>query len=92
MANGWQIASKSVANGWQIGGKPLANGKRSKEKGVRRLDKGDRRINRAKEIALLYLDYVLETYSTPDYVEVLGVMGGDPVKYRIYDDGRIYER
>lgn len=38
------------------------------------------------------LDYIMETHETPDFIEVIGSMGGDPIRYRIYDDGRMYEK
>ena len=50
------------------------------------------RVNKAKDIALESLDYVIDCLETPDFVEVTGRMGGDVITYRIYDDGRVYER
>ena len=38
------------------------------------------------------LDYVLETYTAPDYIEVIGKMGGDVIRYRIYKDGMVGEK
>ena len=38
------------------------------------------------------LDYILETISTPDFVEIAGRVGGDVVTYRVYDDGSVYEK
>lgn len=37
------------------------------------------------------MDYVVDVYETPDFVEVHGRAGGDDVCYRVYDDGAIYE-
>ena len=50
------------------------------------------RIERAQDRALECLDYILETVSAPDFVEIVGRMGGDTVTYRGYDDGSMYER
>lgn len=50
------------------------------------------RIDKAQDIALERLDYVTKCYETPDYIEVVGEMGGDVITYRVYDDGSIYER
>lgn len=50
------------------------------------------RVEKAENRALERLDYILETIPTPDFVEIVGRMGGDTVTYRVYDDGSIYER
>ena len=50
------------------------------------------RIKKAENKALESLDYILETTPTPDFVEVVGRVGGDTVTYRVYDDGSMYER
>jgi len=50
------------------------------------------RTDRAQEKALEYLDYIMECFETPDFVEVTGRMGGDVITYRVYDDGAMYER
>lgn len=49
-------------------------------------------IEKAENRAFERLDYILETIPTPDFVEIVGRMGGDTVTYRVYDDGSIYER
>lgn len=56
------------------------------------MEKSTGRVNRAQERALERLDYIMDCYETPDFVEVTGRMGGDVVTYRIYDDGTVYER
>lgn len=38
------------------------------------------------------LDYILDYYSAPDFVEIVGRVGGDTVTYRVYNDGYMYER
>lgn len=51
------------------------------------------RIKNAQEIALdRGIDYILEVRPAPDFVEVVGSMGGDTVTYRVYDNGRVCER
>ena len=50
------------------------------------------RIQKAQDRALESLDYILETITTSDFVEIVGRMGGDTVTYRVYDDGSMYER
>lgn len=50
------------------------------------------RIEKAEGRALERMDYILETFPAPDFVEVVGRMGGDTVSYRVYDDGSMYER
>ena len=48
------------------------------------------RTNRTKK-AVEYLmnnhgvDYVLETHTTPDFVECVCIMGGDTATFRVYD-------
>ena len=51
-----------------------------------------KRINKAQDIALEDMDYILDVFPAPDFVEVVGRMGGDTVTYRVYDDGSVYER
>ena len=51
-----------------------------------------RRIKKAQDIALENMDYILDVFPAPDFVEVVGRMGGDTVTYRVYDDGSVYER
>lgn len=34
----------------------------------------------------------METIPAPNFVEVVGRMGGDTVTYRVYDDGSVYVR
>ena len=48
------------------------------------------RMNRAQDRALESLDYVMDCYETPDFVEVTGSMGEDVITYRVFDDGRMY--
>ena len=52
--------------------------------------KNQERMNRAQDRALENLDYVMDCYETPDFVEVTGRMGGDVITYRVFDDGRMY--
>lgn len=52
----------------------------------------DTRVKKAEEKALQNLDYIIDSYSTSDFVEIVGRVGGDTVTYRIYDDGSMYER
>ena len=48
------------------------------------------RAREAQDKALEHLDYILETILTPDFVEIVGRVGGDIVTYRVYDDGSVY--
>ena len=50
------------------------------------------RIQKAQDRALESLDYMLEVFPALDFVEVIGCVGVDPVAYRLYDDGTMYER
>lgn len=38
------------------------------------------------------LELVYETHETPDFVEVIGSAGGDALRYRVYNDGSVYEK
>ena len=51
-----------------------------------------KRIKKAQDIALEDMDYILDVFHAPDFVEFVGRMGGDTVTYRVYDDGSVYER
>ena len=55
-------------------------------------DETKKRIEQAQNKALESLDYILEIIPTPDFVEIVGRVGGDTVTYRVYDDGSVYER
>ena len=48
------------------------------------------RIGKAQDKVLEHLDYILETVPTPDFVEIVGRVGGDVVTYRVYEDGAVY--
>ncbi len=50
------------------------------------------RIRRAQDKAMERLDYIMETAAAPDFVEIVGRVGGDVVTYRVYDDGSVYEK
>lgn len=50
------------------------------------------RVRKAQDKALEHLDYILETIPTPDFVEIVGHVGGDVVTYRVYNDGSVYEK
>lgn len=50
------------------------------------------RVQKAQDSALENLDYILETIPAPDFVEIVGRVGGDTVTYRVYDDCPMYER
>lgn len=50
------------------------------------------RVQKAEEKTLERLDYIMDHYSTPDFVEIVGRAGGDTVTYRVYNNGDIYER
>lgn len=50
------------------------------------------RIRKAQDKALESLEHILETIPAPDFVEIVGRVGGDTVTYRVYDDGSVYER
>ena len=51
-----------------------------------------RRKNLAQEKALESMDYILDYYSAPDFVEVVGRAGSDTVTLRVYNGGSVYER
>lgn len=38
------------------------------------------------------VDYILEEHRTPDFIEVIGKMGGDVLRFRIMRDGNVYEK
>lgn len=50
------------------------------------------RVRESQDKALEYLDYILETIPAPDFMEIVGRVGGDTVTYRVYDDGSVYEK
>ena len=38
------------------------------------------------------LDYVMEEHKDPDFLEIIGKMGGDVITFRVYKDGTVYEK
>lgn len=50
------------------------------------------RVRKAQDKALEYLDNILETIPAPDFVEIVGRVGGDTITYRVYNDGSVYEK
>ena len=34
-------------------------------------------------------DYIVEAYKTPDFIEIIGSIGGDIERRRVYPDGRV---
>ncbi len=50
------------------------------------------RIRKAQDKVRERLDYILETVSALDFVEIIGRVGGDTVTYRVYNDGFICEK
>lgn len=54
--------------------------------------KNKERVNKAQDRVLERLDYIMDYHETPDFVEIIGCIGGDTVTYRVYDDGSMYER
>ena len=56
------------------------------------MSRNDTRVKKAMDIALERLDYIMDYYTAPDFVEVTGKMGGDIITYRIYDDDSVYKR
>lgn len=50
------------------------------------------RVEKAQNKVLEHLDYILETFPTLEFVEIVGRVGGDTVTYRVYNDGSIYEK
>lgn len=55
-------------------------------------DDTKKRVDEAQNRVLEDLDYIMETIPTPDFVEIVGRVGGDTVTYRVYNDGSVYER
>ena len=50
------------------------------------------RIRKAQDKVMEHLDYILETVSALDFVEIVGRVGGDVVTYRVYNDGSVCEK
>ena len=38
------------------------------------------------------IELVDDIFETPDFVEVRGSCGGDVLRFRVYNDGRVYEK
>ena len=55
-------------------------------------DDTEKGVDEAQKKVLEDLDCIMEAIPTPDFVEIVGHVGGDTVTYRVYDDGSMYER
>lgn len=38
------------------------------------------------------IELVDDIFEAPDYVEVRGTCGGDVLRFRVYNDGKVYEK
>ena len=56
------------------------------------MQKEKKRVDKAMDIALERVEYVIDYRTAPNFVEVIGKIGGDTITYRIYNDGSVYER
>lgn len=52
------------------------------------------RAEKAQDILLKNgsLEYVIRVVEASKYVEVVGYNGGDYLRFRVYDDGSVYEK
>lgn len=50
------------------------------------------RVRNAQDKGQGHLDYILGTIPTPDFVEIVGLAGGDTITYRVHNDGSVYEK
>ena len=42
--------------------------------------------------ALERFDYIIDSHSTPDFVEFIGSIGGDTLTFRYYQNGNVVEK
>lgn len=42
--------------------------------------------NKANDFALEKFDYIIDMNKTEDFVEITGSIGGDILRYRVYED------
>ena len=56
--------------------------------------RNEARIEKAKEILFSNTpaDRIIETYVGSDFIEFIVSAGGDVLTYRIYNNGKVYER
>ena len=50
------------------------------------------RIKKAQDIALEFLEYIIDVREARDFIEIVGCIGGDVLTYRVYDDGSVYAK
>lgn len=52
------------------------------------------RLNKAKQMLFdcTPAETILEYHFTPEYVEFIATAGGDALRYRVHDDGRIFAK
>lgn len=58
------------------------------------LKKRSKRVEKALDI--IYdctpIELINDIFETPDFVEVRGSCGGDVLRFRVYNDGKVYEK
>ena len=52
--------------------------------------KDKERLNKAQDLLIDEVEYIMDCIVTPDFVECICETGGDVTKYRVYNDGSIY--
>ncbi len=50
------------------------------------------RIKQAKELVKDRVERIYDIYEEKDFIVIIGLIGGDLVEYRVYDDGRVVEK
>lgn len=50
------------------------------------------RITKAKDLVKDRVERIYDIYEEENFIVIIGIIGGDLVEYRVYDDGRITER
>jgi hypothetical protein len=59
------------------------------------MKKRSERANKACRQLLLddeCIEEIIEVQEAPDFVQIHGKIGGDYVIFRVYDDGKVYEK
>ena len=50
------------------------------------------RITKAKDLVKDRVERIYDIYEEKNFVIIIGLIGGDLVEYRVYDDGRVVEK
>ena len=65
---------------------------RLSEREITMRSNNNNRITKAKDLVKDRVERIYDIYEEKNFVIIIGLIGGDLVEYRVYDDGRVVEK